>query len=413
MRGWPQGLLPLLAAAGLLAGLSAILSSRLAGRLSRSINDLDLSHPESLADYEELTPLVDRLREQNRTIHRQMEELSRERRDFEAITGNMSEGFLLLDKRLNVLSKNLSAAHLLIGESPDGTENLSRNGCHEDILRAAEKALAGQRTELILREDGRQYCVIVSPASAGGQPTGAVVVTMDVTEREEREALRREFSANVSHELKTPLTSITGFAELLKDGLVPPERTAEFAGDIYKESRRLISLVDDIIELSRLEENTQPYVWEDTDLYDLAADVLESLRPAAEARRVALQLEGEHAVVRGVTPILREMLYNLCDNAVKYNREGGDAAVILSQTEREIRVTVADTGIGIPFAHQSRVFERFYRVDQSRSRQIGGTGLGLPIVKHGAQIHNARLELLSAPGRGTTISIVFQKENLC
>ena len=353
------------------------------------IRKIDPETPGTEAPYEELVPLLARIRAQNRLIRQQEETLGQTRRDFAAITENMGESFLLLDKRLNVLSRNVSASYLLPAP-PDGeADNLNRGGCPEEIVRAAERALAGRRTELTLEMHERYYYVIAT------------------TEREQREALRREFSANVSHELKTPLTSISGFAELLANGMVPPERVGEFAGDIYKESQRLMALVDDIIELSRLEEETAAPETENVDLYALAEETLASLRPAAERRDVTLTLRGGEAVVQGVRTALQELVYNLCDNAVKYNRPGGSVTVTAEKRGGETVLSVADTGIGIPYEHQNRVFERFYRVDKSHSRQLGGTGLGLSIVKHAAAMHKARLELWSEPDAGTKITVHF------
>jgi len=351
--------------------------------------------------------LLARIRAQNRLIRQQEETLGQTRRDFAAITENMGESFLLLDKRLNVLSRNVSASYLLPAP-PDGeADNLNRGGCPEEIVRAAERALAGRRTELTLEMHERYYYVIATPVFSENQITGSVVIALDTTEREQREALRREFSANVSHELKTPLTSISGFAELLANGMVPPERVGEFAGDIYKESQRLMALVDDIIELSRLEEETAAPETESVDLYALAEETLASLRPAAERRDVTLTLRGGEAVVQGVRTALQELVYNLCDNAVKYNRPGGSVTVTAEKRGGETVLSVADTGIGIPYEHQNRVFERFYRVDKSHSRQLGGTGLGLSIVKHAAAMHKARLELWSEPDAGTKITVHF------
>ncbi len=233
---------------------------------------------------------------------------------------------------------------------------------------------------------------------------------LTITEEiDQREQLRREFSANVSHELKTPLTAISGFAELLRSGTVPEEKQREFAGDIYKESQRMIALVDDIMRLSKLDEEGFTPDWEDVDLYGLSEEVLSSLQSAADRQNVSLHLAGEHVKVRGISQLLNEMLYNLCDNAIKYNRPGGSVFVELEENDSEVRLCVKDNGIGIPKAHQSRVFERFYRVDKSHSREIGGTGLGLSIVKHGAQFHNAKVLLESEPEQGTTITIVFPK----
>ncbi|MBQ7371759.1 MAG: two-component sensor histidine kinase [Blautia sp.] len=228
-------------------------------------------------------------------------------------------------------------------------------------------------------------------------------------EMEQREQMRREFSANVSHELKTPLASISGFAELMAQGAVPEERTREFAGDIYRESQRMITLVNDIIKLSRLDENGIQTEWETIDLYDLAEDTLDSLRAAADSRNISLKLTGTSGKVQGVWQLLDEMLYNLCDNAIKYNHPGGSVTVNVSSSETDVRVTVTDTGIGIPPEHQKRVFERFYRVDKSHSKEIGGTGLGLSIVKHGALFHHADVNLKSEPGKGTCVELIFQK----
>ena len=374
------------------------------------IRRIDPESPGTEAPYEELVPLLARIRAQNRLIRQQEETLGQTRRDFAAITENMGESFLLLDKRLNVLSRNVSASHLLPAP-PDGeADNLNRGGCPEEIVRAAERALAGRRTELTLEMHERYYYVIATPVFSENQITGAVVIALDTTEREQREALRREFSANVSHELKTPLTSISGFAELLANGMVPPERVGEFAGDIYKESRRLMALVDDIIELSRLEEDTAATQRESVDLYALAEETLASLCPAAERRDVTLTLCGGEAAVQGVRTALQELVYNLCDNAVKYNRPGGSVTVTAEKRSGETVLSVADTGIGIPYEHQNRVFERFYRVDKSHSRQLGGTGLGLSIVKHAAAMHKARLELWSEPNAGTKITVHFDAQ---
>jgi len=387
--------------------LSAILSSRMARKIFRPINELDLDHPDLSTDYKELAPLVSRLQEQNLTIQRQIEELSLKQREFSAITDNMSEGFLLIDNRATILSSNISAMRLLGAQDKDGLRNLRQLNCPEELTRCANSALAGRRAEAVMPSGDHTICFIASPVVSSGQVTGAVIIVMDITEREQRETLRREFSANVSHELKTPLTSISGFAELMKEGMVPPDKVSEFAGDIYDESRRLIALVDDIIKLSGLDENAPAFEPEPVELHSLSAEIIESLRPIADKRGISLNLSGQHAEIKGVRHILSEMIYNLCDNAIKYNKDGGSVDVHVRRSSANIIVTVSDTGIGIPYAHQSRVFERFYRVDKSHSKEIGGTGLGLSIVKHGAQYHNARTELKSEPGKGTSISIIF------
>ena len=388
--------------AGLLL-LAAGLSVRLARQITQPINAISPDDPQNV--YPELQPLTQRLRQQRETIRNQMDELSRRMREFSAMTENMSEGFLLIDLRGHVLTENHSASMLL----PTDADNIAKCSQRE-LCQAAQQALTGQRCERLLQQGERTLSVIASPVLESGQVTGAVVLTLDVTEREQREKLRREFSANVSHELKTPLTSISGFAELMSQGLVPPDKVREFSLDIQKECTRLTNLVEDIIDLSRLEEGGGDMTWEDIDLYTLCDDVLQSLEPVAKRQAVTLRLAGESLQVRGVYQVLREMIYNLCDNAIKYNRSGGSVTVTVARSAGRASVTVADTGIGIPYEDQSRVFERFYRVDKSHSRAIGGTGLGLSIVKHAAALHGAEIKLQSQPEDGTVITVLFPGE---
>ena len=388
--------------AGLLL-LAAGLSVRLARQITQPINAISPDDPQDV--YPELQPLTQRLRQQRETIRNQMDELSRRMREFSAMTENMSEGFLLIDLRGHVLTENHSASMLL----PTDADNIAKCSQRE-LCQAAQQALTGQRCERLLQQGERTLSVIASPVLESGQVTGAVVLTLDVTEREQREKLRREFSANVSHELKTPLTSISGFAELMSQGLVPPDKVREFSLDIQKECTRLTNLVEDIIDLSRLEEGGGDMTWEDIDLYTLCDDVLQSLEPVAKRQTVTLRLAGESLQVRGVYQVLREMIYNLCDNAIKYNRSGGSVTVTVARSAGRASVAVADTGIGIPYEDQSRVFERFYRVDKSHSRAIGGTGLGLSIVKHAAALHGAEIKLQSQPEDGTVITVIFPGE---
>ncbi len=387
--------------------ISALLASRLARQITKPINNIDLEDPRADETYEELFPLVSRLREQNRTIGRQMEALQRRQREFAALAENMNEGVLLLDGQYHILSSNQGAMALLGQEGE--LEDLQKD-CRQEIREAAGRALAGHHAQSLMDLGEQVIEILASPVTASGQVTGAVILMVDVTEREKRESLRREFSANVSHELKTPLTSISGFAELMKEGLVDPETMKEFAGDIYKESHQLIALVEDIMKLSRLDEGSEDLEQEDVDLYGLSRKVLNDLRPIADQRSVSLHIEGKGQKVHGVWRILHEMVYNLCENAIKYNKENGSVTVTISGDEREAVLSVKDTGIGIPKAQQERVFERFYRVDKSHSRKIGGTGLGLSIVKHGAQFHHAKVSMESEPGVGTTITIRFPKE---
>lgn len=388
--------------AGLLL-LAAGLSVRLARQITQPINAISPDDPQDV--YPELQPLTRRLRQQRETIRNQMDELSRRMREFSAMTENMSEGFLLIDLRGHVLTENHSASMLL----PTDADNIAKCSQRE-LCQAAQQALTGQRCERLLQQGERTLSVIASPVLESGQVTGAVVLTLDVTEREQREKLRREFSANVSHELKTPLTSISGFAELMSQGLVPPDKVREFSLDIQKECTRLTNLVEDIIDLSRLEEGGGDMTWEDIDLYKLCDDVLQSLEPVAKRQTVTLRLAGESLQARGVYQVLREMIYNLCDNAIKYNRSGGSVTVTVARSAGRASVAVADTGIGIPYEDQSRVFERFYRVDKSHSRAIGGTGLGLSIVKHAAALHGAEIKLQSQPEDGTVITVLFPGE---
>ena len=388
--------------AGLLL-LAAGLSVRLARQITQPINAISPDDPQDV--YPELQPLTQRLRQQRETIRNQMDELSRRMREFSAMTENMSEGFLLIDLRGHVLTENHSASMLL----PTDADNIAKCSQRE-LCQAAQQALTGQRCERLLQQGERTLSVIASPVLESGQVTGAVVLTLDVTEREQREKLRREFSANVSHELKTPLTSISGFAELMSQGLVPTDKVREFSLDIQKECTRLTNLVEDIIDLSRLEEGGGDMTWEDIDLYTLCDDVLQSLEPVAKRQTVTLRLAGESLQVRGVYQVLREMIYNLCDTAIKYNRSGGSVTVTVARSAGRASVAVADTGIGIPYEDQSRVFERFYRVDKSHSRAIGGTGLGLSIVKHAAALHGAEIKLQSQPEDGTVITVLFPGE---
>ncbi len=387
--------------------LCGLLAMRLARQIVRPINAINPDNPNATPTYPELQPLITRLQEQNRTIRTQLSELSARQREFDAITENMREGFLIVDNKCSILSSNRSALRLLGLDDAQKPENLHQAVCSGKLLDLVDNALAGTRGEEEITAGGGTWQLFANPVITAGHVTGAIIIFMDVTEREQREALRREFSANVSHELKTPLTSITGFAELMKEGMVPKEKMQEFSGDIYRESRRLIDLVDDIIQLSRLDEGTANFSKSPVDLYTLSGQVIESLRPVAQKQDITLTLSGQHAVIEGVEQLLQEMVYNLCDNAIKYNIPGGSVTVSVWQNGQTITLSVVDTGIGIPYADQSRVFERFYRVDKSHSKEVGGTGLGLSIVKHAAQYHGAKLELKSDPGRGTAIAVNF------
>ena len=355
--------------------LAMALASRVARQLVEPINAIDLNDPAGSETYEELTPLLSKLRSQQRQIQRQMRDLKRRQEEFTAITENMSEGFLVIDQETRVLTYNSAVLRLLYAQVPtEEGESVYALNREAGFRRCVEEALAGRRCEQLLEKDDDCRQIIASPVEQDGQIAGAVLVILDVTEKEQRERLRREFTANVSHELKT---------------------------------ERLIGLVNDIIKLSRLDEGGGLGQWETVDLYEEARAVLEQLAPAAQRKQVTTRLQGGEALVRGVPQIVEEIVYNLCDNAIAYNRANGSVTVTVENTAFGPRITVADTGIGIPREAQGRVFERFYRVDKSHSS--GGTGLGLSIVKHGAAYLGAQVELHSEPGHGSTFTLTFPK----
>ena len=390
--------------------VAAALSSRLTRRLVRPILELDLERPEDSQVYDELAPLLTRIRRQNDTIQAQMDQLRRQKQEFTALTENMSEGFLLLDARGRVLSYNTGVLRLLGAAAPAEEASVLTLDRSDVFQQLVEQVLDGRRSQVRMERAGRILQLLGDPVLRGGETAGAVLVLLDVTEREQAEQMRREFTANVSHELKTPLTSISGMAEIMKDGLVKQEDVRGFAADIYQESQRLIRLVEDILHLSRLDEGGGGLERQEIDLLDLARTVEDRLQSTAKQHQVELELDGDHGTIQGLPSVVEEMVYNLCDNAIKYNRPGGKASVRVEDGADAVTVTVSDTGIGIPPEDRERVFERFYRVDKSHSKAIGGTGLGLSIVKHGAALHNAQVELDSAPGKGTTVRLRFPKE---
>lgn len=388
--------------------LTLVLSSRVSKAIIKPVNELDLEHPENNNTYEELTPLLKKIAVQKRTIDEQLKDARKKREEFNLITENMSEGFLVIDRDTNLLTHN-SAALKLLGIEGDITDSVLGLCRARDFREVITKALSGEKAENSMTQDERIYRLIASPVFENEKVIGAVIIIIDITESEKREALRREFTANVSHELKTPLTSISGFAELMKNGGISGETAADFSKSIYDETQRLISLVNDIIKISEFDDKSIQLENEKVDLYKLSEEIISRLKCEAEKKNIGLNLIGSSAEISGVRKILDEMIYNLCDNAIKYNKENGTVDIIINTTERQVNVTVRDTGIGIPAAHQERVFERFYRVDKSHSKKIGGTGLGLSIVKHGAIYHNAEIKLESAEGKGTSITISFEK----
>ncbi len=401
-----SSLLPYIALVCLVILLFLVAMARiLTGRIVSPLNTLDLDHPESNSIYDELSPLLSKINRQNAEIKKQMDLLCEKQQEFSAITENMSEGFLVVDRNTDILSYNSGALKLFNARLTSKKNSVFTLNRSESFRRAVDLALAGHRNEQLLQLGSLHYQIIANPVITDGRIAGAVLLIVDVTEKEERENLRREFTANVSHELKTPLTSVSGFSEIIRDKLAKPEDIPRFAGYIHKEAQRLITLIDDIIKLSQLDEGLFPCEKESVELYALSEEVLAHLEPAAAQKNVALRLTGVSAEVMGVRAILQEMLANLCDNAVKYNKDGGSVTVTVFSDPGSMGVTVSDTGIGIPRDQLKRVFERFYRVDKSHSKEIGGTGLGLSIVKHGALFHGASVKLDSTLGQGTTVTI--------
>ena len=387
--------------------LSIVLASRLSKKIVKPLNDLNLDQPLTSGCYDELLPLLRRIDLQQRQIRNQSNQLKQKQNEFETLTKGMAEGIALLDSNGFLFSMNPAAEALLLppGSDPIGRNILSLNRSPE-LETLLEQASGGSHGEKKMVLKNRTYRVSANPVIEGSQIHGVVLLLLDITEKENGENMRREFTANVSHELKTPLQSILGSAELMKNGMVRQEDISHFSGVIYKEASRLVTLVDDIIHLSQLDEGTA-LTREPVDLLETAENAASALEDCAAKKQIQVSVTGENVRVNGVPGLLYEMIYNLCDNAVKYNVEGGRVDVSVSGGDRGAVVTVRDTGIGIPAEYHSGVFERFFRVDKSRSKASGGTGLGLSIVKHIAQDHGAAIELQSRPGRGTTVSVVF------
>ena len=386
--------------------LSALLAHRVSCKIVEPLNQLDLEHPLENNTYEELSPLLVRIQQQHKEISSQMQALRQKNDELEQITANMREGLVLLDRNGVVLSINPAARTLFHADSDCVGTSFLRVERKSEMTAAVEAAFRDGLHELKTQRKGRIYQFLFSRITSGEETVGLVILALDITETENAEQNRREFTANVSHELKTPLQAIIGSAELLENGLVKPEDTQRFIGNIRKEATRLVNLIEDVIRLSHLDEGVE-MPKEDVDILDIAEEIAESLRLAAEEKKVTMQVSGQHCTVPGVRGLVFEIVQNLCSNAVKYNVEGGRVDVTVIKRGGSVVLTVADTGIGIPREHQSRVFERFYRVDKSHSRASGGTGLGLSIVKHAAQYHNADIQLESTPGKGTTIRVVF------
>lgn len=388
--------------------LSGLLAKRLSRRIVDPLNSLDLEHPLDNDAYEELSPLLKRIHRQHVEIQTQLRELREKTDEFTQITGSMREGLVLLDEHGSILSIN-AAAQALFGADAQcvGKDFLTIERSHE-ISAAIQAAVTDGHSEVRAERAGRVYQFDISRITSDGKFLGTVILAFDNTEQEFAEQNRREFTANVSHELKTPLQGIIGSAELIENGMVKPDDLPRFVGHIHAEAARLVTLIDDIIRLSQLDEG-DAMPTEAVDLLAVSQEAAENLHDAAAARDVTLSVTGRPVVMPGVRRLIYEIVYNLCDNAIKYNVDGGRVDIAVASGTDGSSITVADTGIGIAPEHQGRVFERFYRVDKSHSKASGGTGLGLSIVKHAVQYHHGRIELESTPGTGTTIRAIFPK----
>ncbi len=390
--------------------LSIILAVRLSNKVVEPLNQINLNDPLSNEGYDELAPFLRRIDSQQRQLRIQENLLQQKQNELNTIIGSMNEGMILLNQKGKIISINPAARKLLDARVDCiGADMLSlcRNLFLQEILSDALKGEPGERT---IELHGENYRVDANPIISEDLTKGVALFFFHVTEKEKAEQMRREFTANVSHELKTPLHSISGYAELLKNDVVKEEDRVPFAGKIYVEAQRMIRLVEDIISLSHLDEGAKDMRREMVDLYDLAERAVSSLEPEADAAHVTLALSGASVILKGIPQLLYSIIYNLCDNAIKYNRKSGRVKVSIQDEEGGIRLSVADTGIGILPEHRERIFERFYRVDKSRSKEVGGTGLGLSIVKHAAKIHHAEIEVESTVGEGTTIVVWFPEQ---
>lgn len=402
---------PILLVGVLAVILSAVLAGRMAKRIVRPLNSLDLDHPLENDAYEELSPLLRRIQQQRRQINAQMQELRARTDEFEQITGSMKEGLVVLNQKGTILSINPAAQTLFHTDRSCVQKDFVTVDRGHELSQAILTALENGHSKVRIEQNGREIEFDISRIESDSAVIGTVLLAFDVTEQALAERSRREFTANVSHELKTPLQSIMGSAELLESGLVRQEDVPQFTGTIRKESARLVALVEDIIHLSQLDEGAV-LEWELVDLLKTAKDAASVLSDKTREKGIRLSIAGESAQVNGVRGLLYEMIYNLCDNAIKYNVKDGSVEITVSKAELGAVVTVRDTGIGIPPEYQSRVFERFFRVDKSRSKASGGTGLGLSIVKHIAQYHNAKITLQSELSVGTTVIVTFVADTI-
>lgn len=403
---------PILIVGAIAVILSLLLASRLSAKIVRPLNELDLDKPDMKEGYEEIRPLIDRVNSQKRQLRDQAAELRRKQEEFNSATRNMNEGIVLLNESGIILSINHAASEILSASRYCiGKDILIVNNSMElqDLLNRAQN---GEHSDMLMNINGLEYQINASPVISDDKVAGITLIIFDITEKEKAEQMRREFSANVSHELKSPLHSISGYAELLKNGMVKSEDISDFSSRIYSEAQRMIALVEDIIKLSRLDEGSYNMKKENVDLYEITKKTVDSLRTAAEKKAVSVSVNGESTFLECYPQLIGSIIYNLCDNAVKYNRENGSVDIDISRNDGYVVFKIADNGIGIPEEHKERVFERFYRVDKSHSKEVGGTGLGLSIVKHAARIHKADIDIESVQDGGTAFTVSFPENAL-
>ena len=401
------GMSPAICAIIFVAGIvSFLLASKMTQKIIEPLNKLDLENPTENNSYEELSPILTKINKQHKQINRHIEELHRKADEFEQITSSMSEGLILIDEKGTILSINNACKKIYAVKTDVVGSNLLSVDRTKQMSNAVKDALGGEHSEFIIQKNGCEYQFNVNPIETDGKRLGAVILAFDITEKAFAERNRQEFTANVTHELKTPLQSIIGSAELLENGLVKPEDTGRFVGNIRKEASRLVSLINDIIRLSQLDENHEPAT-ETVNLREVANEVVEVLTASATKKDVSLEVIADACVIYGVHRYIYEIIYNLCDNAIRYNVNGGKVTIDIHRENNRNVIVVSDTGIGIDAEHHARIFERFYRVDKSHSKETGGTGLGLSIVKHAVMYHKGKIELESELGKGTTVKVLF------
>ncbi len=388
-----------------------LIAHRLAKKIVKPINEIDLDGTNLIAPYKELNPLYSKVERQNYTISKQLNELQKRQDEFKLIVRNMNEGIIMINKEANIITINHAMKALFKIDDIDVGDSVYEIYRSQDFMKAVEEVLAGHKQNIHIEKDKRIFDVIMGPAKNDEEEVeGATIIIFDITEKELQEKMRREFSANVSHELKTPLTTISGFAEIMKNGVADINDTKELAGNIYDEAQRLIKLVEDIIHLSSLDAKAKVHEHEEIDLKKLTNEIFDHQNPSADKKKISLEVDGEAKII-GSYSVLEEMINNLVDNAIKYGNEGGYVKVILKEDERNTYISVEDNGIGIPADSKDRIFERFYRVDKSRSKELGGTGLGLSIVKHAVLYHDGEITVDSDIKKGTTFKIILPKKD--